>query len=85
MARIASGACMWSSDTHCPAFEDDAGLATMPVNVVDVLDLVENFKGTTGSEPFKNHPAGGKHHPDGNAADPADPAYVLVAQQLKHA
>jgi hypothetical protein len=53
------------------------------VNPFDMVEIVENFKGTISSKPFKDYPAGRKNHPNRNVSDTAYAAYVLVAHQIK--
>src|SRR5271167_4525065 len=70
---------------HCISHKNDARLTAVTVNPFNVLQLVVDPKGGVRSEPFKDHFTRRKNHTDRYPTNAADPAYVFVPPQLKHA
>src|SRR5260370_35354956 len=69
---------------YCTSRENDPSLAAVAMNVFDTSEVVVDPKGAVRSQPFKHYLARREHASDRPWTDPADPARVFIAQQLKH-
>jgi hypothetical protein len=54
------------------------------VNVFDTFEVIIDPEAVVRSQPFKHYLARRKHDSDRYSTDTADPARVLITQQLKH-
>jgi hypothetical protein len=52
----------------------------MAVDLFNVIELVEDLKGTVRPQPFEHRFAGRKNHADRYSADAAHPTYIFVSQ-----
>jgi hypothetical protein len=69
---------------HASGCEDDPGLASMTMNVLETLEVIIDPERVVRTQPFKHHLARRKHDSNRYSTDTADPTGVFITQQVKH-
>jgi hypothetical protein len=64
--------------------KNDASLTAMPMNPLDILEVLVDSKGAARSQPFNHYLTGRKDNADSHLTRTTDPALVLITPKLKH-